>query len=331
MISSKQLNVILTTFTIFTFTWQKSLGALCATKECSTCETNCPSMMIQRSEYLDCVNKLNIARSKYVREATLDCKIEPCAQRFLKTACGYIPSTGTFNRQNVLQRLDTLLKEENARKANFDQKAIQLGENVSPQQRQYYDNSISSFITITRNFLDALAIRAHAFRQSDYMASGEYRQVQKEVFRLQLENDARRTQATYWQSWNETLSNAVQTSPLAVERLRNRILEELKLVEEEIGIIDILQQKGLTKEQRITFIYYLKELMIEQLHKVQTQTAQLRQEQNFLEGGHDDMLQMLNGILDDIRKNHSVVQCGPLALSEAVTETIGKVAGVEMA
>lgn len=315
-------NVLYSVFmTIFVSVWTVE-ASMCPLKPCNTCESNCPPLLTQRNEYVDCAEKLTLSRSTYVSDATLDCKMTACAQRLLRSACGFLPSPVPQDRHTLLMKLDDILEEEQIRKKEFDMKSAQLEEDVTPEERTYYNEATESFLVITRKFLGALATRAQAFRQTEYMASGAYRDAQKEVTKLRLENDARHAHVAYWDQWNQTLSNGVHTSPLALQRLHNKIAEELKLLEEEVALIDALQLKGLSKEQRIMFIYHLNALMSAQLHRIFTQTAQLRQELSFLQQGHIDLLTMLNRVLDDVRKNHSIVQCGALALSDMVTDTI---------
>lgn len=295
---------------------------MCPLKPCNNCQANCPPLVVQRNEYVDCSEKLSLSQSTYVSDATLDCKMTACAHRLLRSACGFLPSPVPRDTASLLIKLDAVRAEEQARKQEFDLRAAQLEEEVTPDERTYYNEAIKSFVVITRQFLDALATRSHAFRQTEYMGSAAFRDAQKEVAKLRLEDDAREAHVVYWSQWNQTLSNAVHTSPVAMQRLHAQILDELKMVEEEVALINALQLKGLTKEQRIMFIYHLNALMTTQLHKIFTQTAQLRRELSFLQQGRTDLLTMLDTVLEDIRANHSIVQCGALALSNIVTDTL---------
>lgn len=306
---------------------------ICKTPSCTACTRTCPNIPTTRAQLTDCDNKLRIARSKYLTDATLDCMMDPCAGVFMGNACNLLPKSNTPNNYGGAiksgEDFDALMAalegaEKSARFAtdDFNKRATEISSSLDSDRKVYYDRTTKLLIDIQIMFADALKTRAHYYRQKEYLDSLTYRRTQNEVTRLKFESKDLRSQLNYWSSWNESLALAVQTSPLTLRRARDALRTDLESFSADAALIDSLRKLSLTKEEQAAFIIDLKERVMVQLLELRTHNAHMRAEMIFIQETRQEIFKLFATMLSKLRANQVQVACGALAVSDIVTEAI---------
>lgn len=284
----------------------------CEPQACGECFASCPSFDGQVAELRDCKSKLNIASSKYTTEAELDCRFPKCASILLPKLCGVAAPNRLDNTiRRFKERLYLLPKYARGK------------QNALSHERVVYDRKIEKSLNrIHHEFNNALSRRQTYNQLKEQVESIPFRKDRLSVVKQNLEMQGLWARASFWRTRARSLRAAVQTSRLSLKAARDALQREYANVAADAILSDALKSDLLSKEHKAELLLGLTKRATIQLKQAKTIVANVKAQRRFIHEANEEIHSLLVDLGSRIKKNTINVPCGPLALSDIITDSL---------
>lgn len=301
---------------------------------CQQCRGACPPFDELKNDNARCEAVLRVANSKYVSDAMDECKMTKCADVSYSEMCNFpfYKHRGTMSDSTIFvtnlgnpKRLESidLQKAEYLRRAKeYDRMRGEVSKSLSSAERAYDQRVLEAVAALQKRFRSALELRSHVIAARKRHRSKGFRMEKLNSTQLRLERGKLRTRLNFWVDHHKLYKNALSSSAMNVMKARDEMVRQYDHIFQEVILLEILKGKHIAEDERANSLIILRKRARARIRKLRSITATVRAQRRFIDEVREETIEMLKSVTERLEQHRLHVPCGPLALSDVLTEAL---------